>query len=86
LPTTDANAALDGMMLPFGGAEGAMPALVFESVEATRNKAAETPRKCPLPSGCLRATRFARAVVVIVTHVHVRGFRLRLRVIVEQRG
>src|SRR5476649_2470443 len=29
-PTTDARAALDGMMLPFGGAKGAMLALVVE--------------------------------------------------------
>jgi (2R)-3-sulfolactate dehydrogenase (NADP+) len=30
LPTTDAKAALDGMMLPFGGAKGAMLALTVE--------------------------------------------------------
>jgi (2R)-3-sulfolactate dehydrogenase (NADP+) len=34
LPTTDANAALDGMMLPFGGAKGGMLALVVELLAA----------------------------------------------------
>ncbi|SMG59132.1 Ldh family oxidoreductase [Paraburkholderia susongensis] len=34
LPTTDARAALDGMMLPFGGAKGAMLALVVELLAA----------------------------------------------------
>jgi (2R)-3-sulfolactate dehydrogenase (NADP+) len=34
LPTTDANAALEGMMLPFGGAKGAMLALVVELLAA----------------------------------------------------
>jgi (2R)-3-sulfolactate dehydrogenase (NADP+) len=33
-PTTDARAALDGMMLPFGGAKGAMLALVVELLAA----------------------------------------------------
>jgi (2R)-3-sulfolactate dehydrogenase (NADP+) len=33
-PTTDAQAALDGMMLPFGGAKGAMLALVVELLAA----------------------------------------------------
>ncbi|MEM5437509.1 Ldh family oxidoreductase [Paraburkholderia diazotrophica] len=34
LPTTDAKAALDGMMLPFGGAKGAMLALMVELLAA----------------------------------------------------
>jgi (2R)-3-sulfolactate dehydrogenase (NADP+) len=34
LPTTDANAALEGMMLPFGGTKGAMLALVVELLAA----------------------------------------------------
>ncbi|MEX3955665.1 Ldh family oxidoreductase [Trinickia sp. EG282A] len=34
LPTTDAKAALDGMMLPFGGAKGAMLALIVELLAA----------------------------------------------------
>jgi (2R)-3-sulfolactate dehydrogenase (NADP+) len=34
LPTTDAKAALDGMMLPFGGAKGAMLALTVELLAA----------------------------------------------------
>ena len=34
LPTTDARAALDGTMLPFGGAKGAMLALVVELLAA----------------------------------------------------
>jgi (2R)-3-sulfolactate dehydrogenase (NADP+) len=34
LPTTDARAALDGMMLPFGGAKGAMLALIVELLTA----------------------------------------------------
>jgi (2R)-3-sulfolactate dehydrogenase (NADP+) len=34
LPTTDARAALDGMMLPFGGAKGAMLALIVELLAA----------------------------------------------------
>jgi (2R)-3-sulfolactate dehydrogenase (NADP+) len=34
LPTTDARAALDGMMLPFGGAKGAMLALSVELLAA----------------------------------------------------
>jgi (2R)-3-sulfolactate dehydrogenase (NADP+) len=33
-PTTDAKAALDGMMLPFGGAKGAMLALMVELLAA----------------------------------------------------
>jgi (2R)-3-sulfolactate dehydrogenase (NADP+) len=33
-PTTDARAALDGMMLPFGGAKGAMLALIVELLAA----------------------------------------------------
>jgi (2R)-3-sulfolactate dehydrogenase (NADP+) len=33
-PTTDATAAIDGMMLPFGGAKGAMLALVVEILAA----------------------------------------------------
>lgn len=33
-PTTDAHAALDGMMLPFGGAKGAMLALMVELLAA----------------------------------------------------
>jgi (2R)-3-sulfolactate dehydrogenase (NADP+) len=33
-PTTDAQAALDGMMLPFGGAKGAMLALIVELLAA----------------------------------------------------
>ncbi|MPW16374.1 Ldh family oxidoreductase [Paraburkholderia sp. CNPSo 3157] len=33
-PTTDAKAALDGMMLPFGGAKGAMLALMVELLVA----------------------------------------------------
>jgi len=33
-PTTDAKAALDGMMLPFGGAKGAMLALTVELLAA----------------------------------------------------
>ena len=33
-PTTDAHAALDGMMLPFGGAKGAMLALIVELLAA----------------------------------------------------
>ncbi|NTY39073.1 Ldh family oxidoreductase [Burkholderia diffusa] len=33
-PTTDANAALEGMMLPFGGAKGAMLALMVELLAA----------------------------------------------------
>jgi (2R)-3-sulfolactate dehydrogenase (NADP+) len=33
-PTTDARAALDGMMLPFGGAKGAMLALMVELLAA----------------------------------------------------
>jgi (2R)-3-sulfolactate dehydrogenase (NADP+) len=33
-PTTDARVALDGMMLPFGGAKGAMLALVVELLAA----------------------------------------------------
>jgi (2R)-3-sulfolactate dehydrogenase (NADP+) len=33
-PTTDAQAALDGMMLPFGGAKGAMLALMVELLAA----------------------------------------------------
>jgi len=35
LPTTDAKAALDGMMLPFGGAKGAMLALMVELLAAS---------------------------------------------------
>ncbi|NKJ48944.1 sulfolactate dehydrogenase [Burkholderia sp. SG-MS1] len=34
LPTTDARAALDGMMLPFGGTKGAMLALIVELLAA----------------------------------------------------
>lgn len=34
MPTTDAKAALDGMMLPFGGAKGAMLALMVELLAA----------------------------------------------------
>ena len=34
-PTTDARAALDGMMLPFGGAKGAMLALIVELLAAS---------------------------------------------------
>ncbi|WP_109477400.1 Ldh family oxidoreductase [Paraburkholderia sp. C35] len=34
LPTTDAKAALDGMMLPFGGTKGAMLALMVELLAA----------------------------------------------------
>lgn len=34
LPTTDARAALDGMMLPFGGAKGAVLALMVELLAA----------------------------------------------------
>jgi (2R)-3-sulfolactate dehydrogenase (NADP+) len=34
VPTTDAKAALDGMMLPFGGAKGAMLALIVELLAA----------------------------------------------------
>ena len=63
LPTTDARAALDGMMLPFGGAKGAMLALVVELLAAALTGANFGYRSRFVPDGGGRALTHRSSVL-----------------------